>query len=338
MILLQSHSRYLLEILSNRVQNVEKGVELDCNWVEFGDIRYHIQASIKSPHLLLLSVSLPTPPPETVFFGGLPLGAIEAVKAAYGPVIQILDPPRDGFNLTMKLNLTKLPPDEETKTSLLVKIASLREVVMGAPLRVMLKHLASRTVALDMDGLVALVHRPTESFFLVTQAEKVTVVFPMRFKDSIDTLLATSFLQEFVEARRTAGLVNAPPCSWSPSPPLELKGAAVEVLFANAGFVSFVLFPRHVEGIKLDKTVWNLSTFHAYVNYHVKMFCLIQIYGANFQIVLRRIHAHSNEAACGVPNSALDRAKPDKEKAKKTGQSRSFKRLSLKEARSGLKS
>lgn len=33
------------------------------------------------------------------------------------------------------------------------------------------------------------------------------------------------------------------------------------------------------------------------------MFCLIQIYGANFQIVLRRIHAHSNEAACGVPNS-----------------------------------
>lgn len=71
-----------------------------------------MQASIKSPHLLLLSVSLPTPPPETVFFGGLPLGAIEAVKAAYGPVIQILDPPRDGFNLTVKLNLTKLPPDE----------------------------------------------------------------------------------------------------------------------------------------------------------------------------------------------------------------------------------
>lgn len=67
---------------------------------------------MKNPHLLLLSVSLPTPPPETVFFGGLPLGAIEAVKAAYGLVVQILDPPRDGFNLTVKLNLTKLPPDE----------------------------------------------------------------------------------------------------------------------------------------------------------------------------------------------------------------------------------
>ncbi|KAI8534067.1 hypothetical protein RHMOL_Rhmol10G0060200 [Rhododendron molle] len=353
MILLQSHSRYLLEILSNRVQNVEKGVELDCNWVEFGDIRYHIQASIKSPHLLLLSVSLPTPPPETVFFGGLPLGAIEAVKAAYGPVIQILDPPRDGFNLTVKLNLTKLPPDEETKTSLLVKIASLREVVMGAPLRVMLKHLASRTVAPDMDGLVALVHRPTESFFLVPQAEKVTVVFPMRFKDSIDTVLATSFLQEFVEARRTAGLVNAPPCSWSPSPPLELKGAAVEALFANAGFVSFVLFPRHVEGIKLDKTVWNLSTFHAYVNYHVKsataLFGVAGVLARKATVCFTVKVVNAFKCSEGFMHTrmrrrvesliqALDRAKPDKEKAKKTGQSRSFKRLSLKEARSGLKS
>lgn len=30
---------------------------------------------------------------------------------------------------------------------------------------------------------------------LLMQAEKVTVVFPMRFNDSIDTVLATSFLQ-----------------------------------------------------------------------------------------------------------------------------------------------
>ncbi|CAL5412777.1 unnamed protein product [Camellia sinensis] len=350
MILLQSHSRYLLQILSNRVQNLEKGVELDCHWVEFDDVRYHIQASMKNPHVLLLSVSLPTPPLETVFVGGLPTGAIEAMKAAYGLVVQILDPPRDGFNLTVKLNLSKLPPDEGStsffskkyRNTLLVKIASVREVVMGAPLRVVLKRLTSRAVAQDTDQLVALVHRPMESFFLAPQAEKVTVVFPMRFKDSTDTVLATSFLQEhvtvlgvvqscgcstelsqsccsvgnialmekqdnddcifglfhvlgeFVEARRTAGLSNAPPCSWSPSPPLELKDAPAEALSTNAGFVSFVIFPRHVEGKKLDKTVWNLSTFHAYVNYHVK---------------------------------ALDRAKPDTEKSKKTGQNRSFKRL-----------
>lgn len=67
---------------------------------------------MKNPNLLVLSVSLPTPPPETVFFGGLPPEAIETIKAAYGTVVHILDPPKDGFNLTVKLNLSKLPPDE----------------------------------------------------------------------------------------------------------------------------------------------------------------------------------------------------------------------------------
>lgn len=57
----------------------------------------------------------------------------------------------------------------EHRHAILVKIASVKEVVMGAPLRVFLKQLASRTVASDIDKLVALVHRPMESFFLVPQ-------------------------------------------------------------------------------------------------------------------------------------------------------------------------
>lgn len=60
----------------------------------------------------------------------------------------------------------------EHRHALLVKIASVREVVLGAPLRVILKQLASRTVAPNMDRLVAIVHRPNESFFLVPQVKK----------------------------------------------------------------------------------------------------------------------------------------------------------------------
>ncbi|KAH7544843.1 actin-related protein 2/3 complex subunit 2A [Ziziphus jujuba] len=321
MILLQSHSKFLLQTLLNRVQNFDKGVELDYHWVEFGDVRYHIQVSMKNPQHLKLSVSLPIPPPDTVFMGGLPSGAIEAIKSAYGAVVQILDPPRDGFNLTLKLNLSKLPPDEEYKHVLLVKIASVREVVLGAPLRLILKQLASRTVSSNINQLVALVHRPKESFFLVPQVDKVTVIFPMRFNDSIDIVLATSFLQEFVEARRTAGLHNAPSCSWSSTPPLELKEAATEALSANAGFVTFVIFPRHVEGKKLDRTVWSLSTFHAYVSYHVKC-----SEGFMHTRMRRRVESLIE---------ALGRAKPDTdtENRKKGGHNRSFKRLSLKDGR-----
>lgn len=81
-----------------------------------------MQASIKNPHLVHLSVSLPTPPPETTFSTGLPLGAIDAIKSAYSTVVHILDPPRDGFNLTVKLNLSKLPPNQGYITSLLLYI------------------------------------------------------------------------------------------------------------------------------------------------------------------------------------------------------------------------
>lgn len=61
------------------------------------------------------------------------------------------------------------PNYTEQRHALLVKIASVREVVLGAPIRIILKHLASRKVAPDLDRLVALVHRPNESFFLVPQ-------------------------------------------------------------------------------------------------------------------------------------------------------------------------
>lgn len=83
---------------------------------------------MKNPHLVLLSVSLPTPPPEAIFLRGLPSGAIEAIKAAYGLVVQILDPPRDGFNLTLKLNLSKLSPDEGSTSSFSKVIMSLLRI------------------------------------------------------------------------------------------------------------------------------------------------------------------------------------------------------------------
>ncbi|XP_078153210.1 actin-related protein 2/3 complex subunit 2A-like [Carex rostrata] len=96
-----------------------------------------------------------------------------------------------------------------------------------------------KTVGPEAGQPVALVHRPNESFFVIPQADRVTVIYPMSFQDSTDIVLATSFLQEFVEARRTAALNNAPTSMWSQSPPPELKGSPGSALAANAGFVTF---------------------------------------------------------------------------------------------------
>lgn len=69
----------------------------------------------------------------------------------------------------------------ERRHAILVKIASVREVVLGAPLRIILKSLGSRTVPSNIDRLVSLVHRPNESFFLApqvkTSSKRILLIF-----------------------------------------------------------------------------------------------------------------------------------------------------------------
>ena len=38
---------------------------------------------------------------------------------------------------------------------------------------------------------------------------------------------------------------KAPPCSWSPIPPAELRGEAIEDLSTNGGFVTFGIILLH---------------------------------------------------------------------------------------------
>ncbi|KAI5073864.1 hypothetical protein GOP47_0011877 [Adiantum capillus-veneris] len=313
MVLLSAPARVIQQILLHRIRYLDRAIELDYHLVEFDDVHYHIQASSSDAKTMVLSIALPAPPPEAVFSGGIPFGAVEAVKTTYGPAIQIIDPAESGFHMTLKLDLSKLPPDEDDRVELMIKVACLRAIVLGAPLRDVLKHLAAKVMAPEADRLMAVVHRPKESFFVIPQPDKVTIVFPMRFKDSNDSVLATSFLQEFMEARRAGGLNTAPACQWSPHPPIELKGAPAHALDANSGFVSFVILPRHVEGEKLDTTVWSLCTFHAYVSYHVK--CSKAFMHTRMR---RRVETLIQ---------ALNRAKPEDEKETKIAQGRSFKRL-----------
>jgi hypothetical protein len=59
-----------------------------------------------------------------------------------------------------------------------------------------------------------------------SQADSVTVLFPVRFKDANDATIAATFLSEFAEARRgSATLSTAPACSYSKAPPRELMQA-----------------------------------------------------------------------------------------------------------------
>ena len=72
-------------------------------------------------------------------------------------------------------------------------------------------------------------HRPDALYFAKrSDAEAVTVIFPMNFKDSADAVIARTFLAQFVEARRAASMSTAPACSFSLNAPLELKDVPLE--------------------------------------------------------------------------------------------------------------
>ena len=63
------------------------------------------------------------------------------------------------------------------KQAFLVKIASIRELVQGAPLRAVFKQLVSRGVKSDLNKIISIVHRPNESYFIFPQVNFLNLIW-----------------------------------------------------------------------------------------------------------------------------------------------------------------
>ncbi|CAN6268509.1 unnamed protein product [Urochloa humidicola] len=256
-----SGSRALVEILT-RMQGAERPMPVDQTFFEFGSIRYHVEASASDPENVFLSISTPSlsheasPSSSSV----LPEATLQETRKAYHKFAEVVEPPREGYVLTLKLNFSGLTrPKDRAKA--INQVSRLQSVVLSSQLRDMLGSLGS-------SGTMKLVYNQREPFFVSKTAETMNVVFPMRFRDDTDLAIATSFFQELQEAG--SSFSKAPQCSWSPIPPPELRGEYVHRLTTNGGFVSFGILSRHVRGKRAAKTAWILLNFQAYVKYHIK--------------------------------------------------------------------
>uniref|UniRef100_M4CMR2 Arp2/3 complex 34 kDa subunit n=1 Tax=Brassica campestris TaxID=3711 RepID=M4CMR2_BRACM len=198
----------------------------------------------------------------------------EVIKNIAVGVIDIVDPPRLGFQLTLKLHLDNIPRGKAAEAiKIITRISEIQAIILSSQLKEMLKRLNFQddSQAINNNNRpIRIVYHPSEPFYVFRQAEKITAAFPMNFKDNSDVVIAMSFFQELVEVGSQKEMGKAPQCSWSPVPPFQLRGEPVHDLTTNAGFVSFDITSRHVEGKRLDKTVWNLLNFYAYVKYHIK--------------------------------------------------------------------
>lgn len=185
----------------------------------------------------------------------------------------MLSPPQGDFDLSLEIDLSSIPKERAARVAVVEHLACLRCVVYGTTLR---NYFAALAAGTSSDGpLVAIAHGHEREFYLKPQREQIAVVFPMRFEDASDAVVAQTFLAMFNEAKRQPALSTAPTCSYAKpgSPPMELSEGGVasgKMLAANGGFVSFVLFRRHVEGNKLETAVWNMLSFPAFISFHIK--------------------------------------------------------------------
>ncbi|XP_020882858.1 actin-related protein 2/3 complex subunit 2B [Arabidopsis lyrata subsp. lyrata] len=258
-----------------KIYRAEKPIEVDQHFHEFGSIQYHIKYSVSDPSIVHVSTSTLLETQGAVTLKEISSQTYEVIKNIAVGVIDIVDPPRLGFQLTIGIHLDNIPRGKEA-IKIITKISEIQAIILSNQLKEMLRHLNfqddSRPINNNNNNNrpIKIVYHPSEPFYVFKQMKKITAVFPMNFKDNSDVVIATSFFQELVEVGSQKEMGKAPQCSWSPIPPLQLRGEPVQDLTTNSGFVSFDITSRHVEGKRLDKTVWNLLNFYAYVKYHIK--------------------------------------------------------------------
>ncbi|KAF3457846.1 hypothetical protein FNV43_RR02506 [Rhamnella rubrinervis] len=264
----QRASPALKEILL-KLYSAEKPMEMDHHLYEFGSVEYHIQSSQSDPQYTYLSISTPLLSQGVLLSHGLSHYATEMVKEICSDVVEIIEPAKEGFQLTLRLDFAKIVNSKDSE-KVIEEISALQAVILSSQLKEMLQSVNSQDAYQGIYKPIKLVYHPREPFFVIRQPKKIMAVFPMRFKENSDVIIATAFFQELMDVGSSKEWAKAPPCTWSPIPPPELRGEPFEDLSTNGGFVSFDISSRHVEGKRVNKTVWSLLNFHAYVKYHVK--------------------------------------------------------------------
>lgn len=196
-------------------------------------------------------------------------GASEVLKREYGDHLQAT--PETGYDVTLAFDLEKLPAGEEEKHALIRRAALLKRNALAAPFeRAFDDQEAKKDDKNAQFPLMSVHYREHEAIYVRAQHDRVTVIFSTVFKEETDKIFGKVFLQEFVDARRN--IQNAPPVLYSnKEPPLEIRDAPGLNTDDSVGYITFVLFPRHVvKGPVREETISRIQLFRDYLHYHIK--------------------------------------------------------------------
>ncbi|KAJ6258649.1 hypothetical protein Dda_6697 [Drechslerella dactyloides] len=271
MLLLEYHSLLIHQILTERF-NGPTPATIDQVIPDFDGVIYHISTP-ESKTKILVSLSI------KCYKDLLKYGAKDVLQREYGGLI--VDP-EPGYDFSLLVDLEALPEDKEQRDDLIRRVSLLKRNAMAAPFeRAFDSHyqllaeaskFTSESAPSSSDTeVMAIQYRDEEAIYIKPSHDRVTVIFSTVFREETDRVFGKVFLQEFVDARRRA-IQNAPQVLYRNDPPLEIRGlpGVNDTGAGDVGYVTFVLFPRHLKPERRDEVISHIQTFRDYFHYHIK--------------------------------------------------------------------
>lgn len=315
MLLLDYQNILIQSILTERLSGATPS-NIDQTVSDFDGVTFHISTP-ESKLKILISIRV------SCFDELVKYGALQVLEKEYGPYVVA---PELGYNFSVQVDLADLPDEKEARDNLVWRISLLKRNAMAAPFEhafdehSALAEEASKFTSEEAPqgiregGDVKAIHyRDEEAIFIKASYDRVTVIFSTLFREETDKIFGKVFIQEFVDARRRA-IQNAPQVLFMTDPPLEIQSVAGVNNNANGeiGYVTFVLFPRHLTRQRRDEVISHIQTFRDYFHYHIK---------ASKAFIHSRMRKRTADFL-----QVLRRARPEyEEKEKKTASGRTFK-------------
>ncbi|KAI7125416.1 actin-related protein-like protein 2/3 complex subunit 2, partial [Hortaea werneckii] len=275
MLLLDYQNVLIESLLRDRLAPEATPTSIDQIVSDFDNVTFHISTP-ESKSKILISITIKCWSELAAY------GASAILEREYGPhIVQ----PEQGYDFSVLVDLDEMAgkPQEE-KDELVRRVSLLKRNAMAAPFEQAFEEFANlqeqakgysaeaAPQGVREGGEVRAIHyREEEAIYVKASHDRVTVIFSTVFKEETDRIYGKVFLQEFVDARKR-GVQNAPQVLFRNEPPMELQGqpGLRGGRGENVGYVTFVLFPRHLTPAKREETISHIQTFRDYFHYHIK--------------------------------------------------------------------
>ncbi|ODQ77635.1 hypothetical protein BABINDRAFT_163352 [Babjeviella inositovora NRRL Y-12698] len=273
MLQLQPNNLLIHTTLTERLDPAAVPLAIDRIVTDYDFTTYHI-SNLENKSQILVSMSIKC-------FPDLRKYGVDGVMAReYGAYVTT---PEAGYDVSLLLDLeTTSALSDAVRAELVEKVSYFKRNAMAAAFERAFERfdvLSQESVAKQVDlyapentsdeEILVLNYRDDEQIFIRPSFDRVTVIFSTIFKDETDKIFGKVFLQEFVDARKRA-VQNAPQVLYShKEPPLELSRLGVKQE-ENKGFITFVLFPRHLAPTRRENCITHIQFFRNYFHYHIK--------------------------------------------------------------------